>query len=293
MKFGVCVPNYGDYSVKELRAVSLEAEALGYDSVWLTDHVLMPKGSGTPYERILESITCMAYLAPLTKTVKLGISSLVIAMRNPVVVAKQLATVDYLSSGRVMLAVGAGWNEKEFSTLGASFHDRGKRVDESVKLIRALWGGGDRFLDGSHIHVGFRDAAFEPKPVQEKLTVWVGGVSEAAMKRAIALGDAWHPNVYPLDRFEKMVARFRGLPGGEKKAVCARIGIDSRSGRSEYAGPQGEKRVMLSGDRKENDRIIEKLASLGVGYMVLVTSPDGRVPVEDQLGSLRMIYNRT
>jgi len=291
MKFGVCVPNYGSSSVKELRMVSLEAEALGYDSVWLTDHILMPKNSGTPYERILETLTCMAYLAPITERVKLGISSLIIAMRNPVVVAKQLATIDNLSSGRVMIAIAAGWNEKEFSTLGAPFHDRGRRVDESMKLIRALWSGEDRFQDGSHIHVNFRDVVFEPGPVQERLAMWVGGASEAAMKRAITLGDAWHPNVAPLDQFEKMVARFRSIPGGEKKDICVRIGIDSRSDRSEYVGAQGEKRVMLSGNRKENAAIIEKLSSLGVSYMVLVTSPDGRVPVRSQFDSLRMIYS--
>ncbi|MDG7014936.1 MAG: TIGR03619 family F420-dependent LLM class oxidoreductase [Nitrososphaerota archaeon] len=292
MKFGVCVPNYGNYSVRDLRMVSLEAETLGYDSLWLTDHVLMAKGSGTPYERILEAVTCMAYLAPITERVKLGISSLVIAMRNPVVAAKQLATVDNLSSGRVMLAVGAGWNEKEFDALGAKFQGRGRRVDESIRLLRALWGGEDRFQDGGHIGVGFTGVSFEPRPVQERLPLWVGGVSEAAMKRAIALGDAWHPNVFPMDEFKRMVARFRSIPGGERKEVCVRIGIDSRSDRSEFVGAQGEKRIMLSGDREGNRRIIEELDSLGVGYMVLTTSPDGKVPVESQLDSLRMIYSK-
>ncbi|MCL4355456.1 MAG: TIGR03619 family F420-dependent LLM class oxidoreductase [Nitrososphaerota archaeon] len=292
MKFGVCVPNYGDYSVKDLRMVALEAETLCYDSVWLTDHILMPKNSGTPYERILESLTCMAYLAPITEKVKLGISSLIIAMRNPVIAAKQLATIDNLSSGRVMLAVGAGWNEKEFSTLGASFHDRGRRVDESIRLFRALWSGEEVFEDGRDARLSLKDAAFEPRPVQKRLTMWVGGVSEAAMKRAIALGDAWHPNVVPLDQFKGMVAKFRGIPGGEKKDICVRIGVDSRSDRSDFVGPQGEKRVMLSGNRKENGRIIEELASLGVGYMIITTSPDGKTPVENQLDSLRMVYSR-
>jgi probable F420-dependent oxidoreductase len=292
MKFGVCVPNYGNYSVEELRMVSLETEVLGYDSVWLTDHILMQRNSGTPYERILETIACMAYLAAITERVKLGISSLIVAMRNPVVAAKQLATIDNLSSGRVMLAVGAGWNEKEFSNLGADFHDRGTRVNESIKVIRALWGGEDRFENGGHIRIGFRDVVFEPKPVQKNLTLWVGGASEAAMKRAITLGDAWHPNVVPLDQFENMVAKFRSLPGGEKKDICVRIGIDSRSDRSEYVGPQGEKRIMFSGNRKDNDRTIEKLSSLGVKYIVLAVSPNGKVPVNSQLDALRMIYSK-
>src|SRR3972149_8656907 len=91
MKFGVCIPNYGEtLTVEGLRTVALEAEKLGYSSVWTTDHVLMQTQTRTPYERILDSITSLAYLAPLTSTVKLGVSSLITPMRNPVIVAKQL-----------------------------------------------------------------------------------------------------------------------------------------------------------------------------------------------------------
>src|SRR5208282_4858455 len=97
LKFGVCIPNYGEsFSVEAMRMVAVEAERLGYDSIWTTDHVLMPTESGTPYEKILESITSLAYLAAHTSTVKLGVSSLILAMRNPVVAIKQLASVDQL-----------------------------------------------------------------------------------------------------------------------------------------------------------------------------------------------------
>src|SRR5437867_12372175 len=112
MKFGVCVPNYGESSSAEaLRTVAMEAENAGCNSLWTTDHILMPRNSGTPYERIFDSITTLSYLAAITNRAKLGISSLITAMRNPVVVAKQLATIDDLSGGRLMLAPGAGWNE--------------------------------------------------------------------------------------------------------------------------------------------------------------------------------------
>src|SRR5467141_3621262 len=146
MKFGVCVPNYGESSSPEaLRTVALEAERAGCDSLWTTDHILMPKNSGTPYERIFDSITTLPYLAAVTDKVKLGISSLIVAMRNPVIVARQLATIDNLSDGRLMLAIGVGWNEKEFAHLGSNFHNRGKRVDASIRLIRALWKGDTGF----------------------------------------------------------------------------------------------------------------------------------------------------
>src|SRR5579862_2668526 len=142
MKFGVCIPNYGTSTSPEtLRDVALEAESLGYDSIWTTDHVLMPKNSGTPYEKIFDSIASLCYLAPQTKKVKLGISSLIIAMRNPLVVAKQLASLDNFSNGRTLVAIGTGWNETEFSFLASNFRNRGRRVDESILMLRALWSG--------------------------------------------------------------------------------------------------------------------------------------------------------
>src|SRR3989442_12380875 len=129
MKFGVCVTNYGETcSTEALRYVAAEAERSGFDSVWCTDHILIPRDSGTPYERIYDSITSIAYLAGVTSRVSLGISSLITAMRNPVVVASQLATVDNLSNGGVMLATSAGRNEKGLSSIGRNFKTRGGRL---------------------------------------------------------------------------------------------------------------------------------------------------------------------
>lgn len=275
--------------VDTLGSVVLEAEKLGYDSVWTTDHVLMPKDSGTPYERILDSITTLAYFASKTKNVKLGISSLIIAMRNPAVVAKQLATVDALSGGRVLLAIGTGWNSKEFSFLGSDFHNRGKRVDESIELIRNLWKGETKKFEGARTGIRFEDAVFEPRPSSGKITIWIGGASKAAMKRAVNLGDGWHPNVYPLDRFRKLVDEFREIsPKAKTMDICVRIALNTRSNESEFAGPQGERRIMLSGNMTENRRIISELSSMGVSYAVLTTSADGKMGLDDQISSLRM-----
>ncbi|HEX9429058.1 MAG TPA: LLM class flavin-dependent oxidoreductase, partial [Candidatus Bathyarchaeia archaeon] len=185
LKFGVCVPNYGESSSQEaIRIVALEAERAGCDSVWSTDHILMPINSGTPYERIFDSMTTLSYLASITDRAKLGISSLITAMRNPVVVAKQLATIDNLSDGRIMVATSAGWNEREFAHLGSNFHNRGKRLDASIRLIRALWRGETRFKSRI-LGIDFRNVVFEPRPIQKHLSIWIGGTSEAAMKRAV------------------------------------------------------------------------------------------------------------
>src|SRR5579875_1387851 len=167
MQFGICLPNYGDtLDIEGMKKIALLAEELGYDSIWLTDHILMPRNSGTPYENILETITSMAYLSCLTRKIKIGISSLVIALRNPVIVAKELATIDLLSNGRVMLAVATGWNEKEFNFLGSNFHKRGKIVNESIELMLSLWQGKNSF-EGRNLRIKFQDAVFSPNVKRE------------------------------------------------------------------------------------------------------------------------------
>jgi probable F420-dependent oxidoreductase len=287
MRFGVCIPNYGESAtVDGLRTVALEAEKLGYDSVWTTDHVLMPPNSGTPYERIFESITTLAYLAAITSTVKLGVSSLITPMRNPAVVVKQLATIDQFSQGRVMLVTSSGWYEKEFQHLGSNFHDRGKRLDESIKLIRALWSDPSPRFEGKIIPNKFSEVVFEPRPIQRHLTIWIGGVSKAAMRRAAMLGDAWHPNVAPMDKFRKMVEDFRSIPQAELKEICVRIGLDIRATKSDYTGPQGDRRLILSGNMDLNKRIISDLAALGVTQMILAPNFDGKATIPTQVESL-------
>jgi probable F420-dependent oxidoreductase len=289
MKFGVCVPNYGDTSSPEgLRAVATEAEKLGYDSVWTTDHILMPQRSGTPYERILDSIVSLGYLAPLTRVLKLGISSLVTPMRNPVVVAKQLATLDQLSGGRLILVTSAGWNEPEFTHLGSNFHDRGKRLDESIRLFRELWGGADNFRSELLPH-SISKAVFQPMPAQRSIPIWIGGNSAAAMKRAASLGDGWHPNALPLDSFRELVSEFRNLPNGKDKVISVRLQLNPKAQASEETSARGNRRLILSGDVAENRRTISELEKLGVSYAVIVPNPDGKASVDEQIGGMRML----
>ncbi|TMI07120.1 TIGR03619 family F420-dependent LLM class oxidoreductase [Candidatus Bathyarchaeota archaeon] len=290
MKFGVCVPNYGESSSPEaLRAVAQEAERAGCDSLWTTDHVLMPRNSGTPYERIFDSITTLAYLAPITNHVRLGISSLIMAMRNPVVVARQLATIDNLSGGRLVLAAGAGWNEKEFSHLGSNFHNRGKRLDATIRLIRALWRGEVSFKSRV-LGIDFSGVVFEPRPSQKDLTIWIGGTSKAAMRRAVTLGDGWHPNVQPLDQFTKLVTEFREISQEAKtKKICVRIAINTKAEQSEYRSPQGERRIMLSANQAQNKNILSNLEQLGVSYIIAVPSPDGKASVANQVDAIKAL----
>ncbi len=234
-------------------------------------------------------MTTLSYLASITNRSKLGISSLITAMRNPVVVAKQLATIDNLSDGRIMVATSAGWNEREFAHLGSNFHNRGKRLDASIRLIRALWRGETSFKSRV-LGVEFSDVIFEPRPIQKHLSIWIGGTSQAAMKRAATLGDAWHPNVQPLDQFTKLVTEFRGIsPEAKTKEICVRIAINTKAEQSEFKSPQGERRIMLSGNQAQNKKILSGLEQLGISYIVAAPSPDGKAGVPNQVDAIKTL----
>jgi hypothetical protein len=188
-----------------------------------------------------------------------------------------------------MLATSAGWMEKEFAYLGSDFHTRGKRLDESIKLIKQLWSQPNVEFEGKNIPHRISNAVFEPRPIQKHLTIWIAGNSEAAMHRAIRLGDAWHPNVYPLDVFKQLVADFRRLPGGKDKSICVRIALDTKASHSIFMGPYGDHRLMLSGNMSENMNTISELQKMGVSYALVTPNQNGTTNLTDQLESLRTI----
>lgn len=290
MKFGVCLPNYGEeLSVEGLKKIAIEAENLGFTSIWTTDHILMSKNSGTPYENMYESIITLAYVAHFTKYIKLGISSLVMAMRNPIIVAKQLATLDNFSNGRVILATGAGWYQKEFENLGADFENRGKFLNEAIKLIRLLWESEQAInFKGKYFKANIVDGVFSPKPIQKRLPIWIAGNSLSAIKRASKLGDAWHPNILPLDKFKGLIDKYYGLGG---HYIAARIAANIKAKNSEYVSPLGERRVILSSNTKENLKVIEALEAMGVQELIVATNFDGKQSVENQLYTLKYILS--
>src|ERR671939_408171 len=163
MRFGVALPHFSRLASREaVVATAREAEALGYDSVWVTDHVLMAADQPEPYGTILEAAVTLTFVAALTERVRLGTSVIVLTQREPVLVAKQEATLDVLSNGRLILGVGAGWNEREFGFLGASFHDRGRRLDEYIQVLRTLWSAPEPRYVGQFICFG--EVSFQPRP---------------------------------------------------------------------------------------------------------------------------------
>jgi probable F420-dependent oxidoreductase len=172
-------------------------ERIGFDHIDVFDHVVMghpiegrppgPYNAGMP---ILEALMTLGYIAAVTTRVTLGTEVLVLPQRQPVVVAKQISTLDTLSGGRVRLGVGVGWQESEYEALGESFRTRGVRMDEAIALMRAYWG--EARVDFAGAHYRAVAMAMEPKPPQgRQIPVWIGGYSEAAFRRVGRVGDGW------------------------------------------------------------------------------------------------------
>jgi probable F420-dependent oxidoreductase len=181
-----------DGVVRMARAI----EQIGYDHIDMFDHVVMgfpldgrPPGPYNPAMPILEALMTLAHIAAVTSRVTLGTEVLVLPQRQPTLVAKQVSTLDTLSGGRVRLGVGVGWQESEYDALGEDFHTRGARMDEAITLLRAYWREARVDFDGKHYRV--TAMAMEPKPPQRQIPIWVGGNSEAALRRVGQLGDGW------------------------------------------------------------------------------------------------------
>ena len=197
MKFGVCLTHYGrEIGKAELVEAVGEIERLGFDSIWVTDHVVIPEGVREAQhiyrEHMLEAFTVFSFLAAVSRRAQLGSSIIVLAYRNPVVMAKMLASIDVLSGGRVIFGAAAGYMEGEFDALGARFEERGDVSDEYLRVIREIWNHDQTSFSGKYFN--FDGVYTSPRPVQKPgPPIWIGGRSKRAMRRAVELGDGWHP----------------------------------------------------------------------------------------------------
>jgi probable F420-dependent oxidoreductase len=188
---GVILPNFGrDSSPERIRRFAEAAEELGFDSVWTTEHIVVGPEGVDPYGRLYDSLVTLGWIAGWTERVGLGTSIVLVPLHNPFHLAKQVATLQELSGGRFTLGVGIGWHRDEYDFMGVEFEGRGRRADEAIRLMRALWSG-ERSFEGRYW--SHRDATAEPHPSPQP-EIWIGGSSERAIRRARELGDIWHPS---------------------------------------------------------------------------------------------------
>lgn len=205
MKVGVHLPHVGPLATREgLVAFARVAEDAGFDSLWVSDHVVIPRRMSVPYPQspdgkfpvppdapFLEAVATLLFVAGCTERIALGTSVCIVPWRNPVLLAKQLATLDVLSGGRLIFGVGAGWFPEEFQALAVPYARRGARTDEYLQVMLALWTNEAARFSGRFYSIS--DVGFAPRPLQQPHPpVWVGGDSPGALRRAGRFGQAWH-----------------------------------------------------------------------------------------------------
>jgi probable F420-dependent oxidoreductase len=205
MKFGIIFANTGPFANGPAAAeMAMAAEAAGFESLWTVEHVVVPSGyeSTYPYDPsgkmpggedfdIPDPLVWLSWVASATSSIRLATGILIVPQRNPVVLAKELATLDHLSGGRMELGIGVGWLEEEFDAIGVPFAERGRRTDDNVAAMRALWSEEKATYHGEF--TSFDDCISRPRPVNGSIPVHVGGHTDIAARRAGRLGDGFFP----------------------------------------------------------------------------------------------------
>jgi probable F420-dependent oxidoreductase len=210
MKFGMHLPQAGPAaSAPAVHAVAKQAEDLGFDDVWVSDHVAVPKDAVYPPSAyILDPLIALTWGAAATERVRLGTTVLVLPLRPPVLLAKMLGTLDVMSGGRVIVGAAGGWLKEEFDALGVPFDERGARTDETIDVMRACWT--EDPIDLEAPATGAKLVSIRAKPQPERsLPIWIGGHSEPAFRRAVERGDGWHGAFQPADKTAEFAKRLR------------------------------------------------------------------------------------
>lgn len=244
------MPGSGELATPEaLSSIAIRAEELGFASLWLADHVALPKepkskypysNSGlvpwAPQERWLDPLITLGFLAAQTERILLGTSVLVLPMRNTLVVAKQSAVVDVLSGGRLMLGVGAGWLKEEFELLQADFRNRGASLVEAITVMKKCWR--DEYITFEGEYHNLSPFSMEPKPVQgDSLPVLYGGKSRKAIQRAALICDGWHPSNIGPDEYRLLRQELQEeLEKGQRDPMA--FLLTARPGRSIQMDPE-------------------------------------------------------
>jgi probable F420-dependent oxidoreductase len=282
MKFGLMYANAGPFAFPEmLTHLATTAERCGIESLWAVEHVVIPVGykSTYPYDPsgkipapeqvpMPDPLIALAYAAAVTKTIRLATGILILPQRHPIYVAKEVASLDVLSGGRVILGIGIGWLEEEFQALGIPFADRAARTAEMVRAMRSLWKADPEPFEGKFFRWGLLES--NPKPVQQPgVPIVVGGHTELAARRAARYGDGFFPGVTEEDQLIRLLAIMR--------EECAKVGRDPAA-------------IEVTSGRAVPDADgVKRLRDLGVARFMVpppAFDPDGITAGLEQLGDL-------
>jgi len=228
MRLGIHLPHIGQKAGPDaIRRAAVQAEELGFADVWVSEHIIVPKDRMYPPSAIFwDPVLTLTWAAACTSRVGLGTSVLVLPMRHPLPLAKELATLQNLSGGRLILGAGVGWLEDEFAALGVPFRERGRRMDEGIAMMRAVWLDDPVSFAAKTIPAVIDGMRILPKP-EKPIPIWIGGTSEPALQRALRL-DGWHGSRATPEQAAPIVARLRGERPGADFAISLRYGWDGR-----------------------------------------------------------------
>lgn len=271
MEFGIHLPQSGRKAGPDaIRRAARQADELGWDDVWVNDHLAVPEGAPYPPSAVFfEPIVTLTWAAAATQRVRLGTSVLVLPLRHPVHLAKEVATLDLLSEGRVILGAGVGWLREEFEALGVPPAERGRRSDESIELLRRCWREPAIDHDGRWVAATMRRIRTLPQPTRD-IPIWIGGTSEPAVARAIRAGDGWHAVRLSPEEMAPLVARIRASRPEPAFTISLRMMWDA-----------------LEDDNDDIRRQIEAQAALGVQHMAFEPRQRG---IEDWLRAVEAMW---
>ncbi len=236
--FGIAARNFTAYpempDVQALVEYGVKMEELGFDSLWVWDHILLGVEPNFP---IVESLTLLTAIAARTKKIKLGTGILVLPLRNPVVLAKQLSTMDLLSNGRLIMGMASGWYKREFDAVGVPFEKRGKIMDENLEIMTRFWT--ENMVKGDYMYHQIPAGVMYPKPAQKpRPPILIGGYVDRVLKRAAVGGDGWLTYFYRPESFAKSWAKIRDFAkegGKDPDALLNAAQLPIRIGKSRAA----------------------------------------------------------
>src|SRR6202045_1049428 len=208
MQLGIHLPHAGSQATPDLiKRHARRAEDLGLTDVWVSEHIIVPRKQFPRSPLFYDPILTLTWVAAVTERVRLGTSVIVLPMRHPLPLAKELSTLQNLSGGRLILGVGVGWLEAEFAALGVPFHERGRRMDEGIAMMRAVWSQDPVSFEARYIPAVIESMRMQPKP-EKPIPIWIGGPSEPALKRALR-HEGWHGSRATPEQAAPFVARLR------------------------------------------------------------------------------------
>ena len=281
MKVGVTVPNnWGVEDAREMLAMGPLAEQLGFDSVWVMDHLFhagfVTERLGTkPY---YHPLAVLSHLSATTSKVALGTAVLVLPYHDPIEMAKYYATLDHMSGGRVIAGVGVGSLAPEFAALGVPMRERGARTTEAIRLMQELWTAGQPTFQSARFDI--KDVGFYPLPVQTPLPLWVGGTSASAKKRAARYGNGWLPNNTKPEDYAAQADEVRAMafeagrdPAALTMSVLVQAGV-----RGSVGGDASHVAAIWADDADAMRTLLQGYRAVGVEHVVVAIG-SGDIPL--------------